>query len=397
MNNGNGSHLERDIANKFNDYIVSVGPELSKKIERPKFKFTKYLPNNTASSVFFTPVSPAEVYSIIKELKISSARLDEIPVKVIKSCSMYISTPLATIINKSFTTGSFPDKVKESKVIPIFKAGDHSENSNYRPISILPAFSKVFETAIKNRLIDYFNSNDILYKKQYGFRKNSSTLLPLLDLTSSVYKAIENNKYCLSIFIDLSKAFDMLNHNILLQKLSCYGIRGPPLDLICSYLSNRKQCVCYNSVFSDFKPVTTGVPQGSVLGPLLFLIYINDLPKTSSVVSFILFADDTTITFSSDNIIELESVLNRELHIISDWFKANKLTLNTKKTNFILFRSQKSKYHKPSISINGSPILQTNHTKFLGIEIDDTLSYKLHITKLENKISSVIGILYKIR
>jgi hypothetical protein len=236
-----------------------------------------------------------------------------------------------------------------------------------------------------------------LYEKQYGFRKNSSTLLALLDATSSIFNAIDNSQACASVFVDLSKAFDTINYDILFHKLNCYGIRGIVLDLLKSYLTNRVQCVCYNGVNFTFQKVLCGVPQGSVLGPLLFLLYVNDLHRCSKLLTFILFADDTTILLSGKDNNEVVNILNQELNNVSVWFKINKLSLNTNKTNFIIFRSSKSKPFKCNITIDGIDIVQALSVKFLGVEIDDRLSWKNHISTVENKIASVIGVLNKIR
>ena len=252
--------------------------------------------------------------------------------------SKLISAPLASLINCSFTTGIFPDRLKCAKIIPILNNGDNSLITNYRPISVLNVFSKIYEKVLVDRLNCFVIKNDILYKYQFGFRKNYSTYMALLSFMDTVTDAVDANKIVAGLFIDLSKAFDTINHDILIKKLHNYGVRGIALQLLSNYLSNRMQCVTFNGCTSDFLSITCGVPQGSVLGPLLFLLYINDIHKSSTLLKFILFADDTTILFSAQSLTELTSKLNSELKFVADWFRANKLSLNIVKTNYIIFR-----------------------------------------------------------
>ena len=200
--------------------------------------------------------------------------------------------------------------------------------SNYRPISVLPIFSKIFEKVVYNRLITYFNKYDILFKNQYGFRKGHSTSLALHHLFDNITKAIDQKEYTIAVFIDLSNAFDMVNHEILINKLKHYGIRGLSLDWIKSYFGNRQQYVEYNGAYSSYNSIKCGVPQGSILGPLLFLIYINDLCNASNIVELILFADDTNIFFSHNNLLLLINIINSEMNKLSEWFRANKLSIN---------------------------------------------------------------------
>ena len=214
---------------------------------------------------------------------------------------------------------------------PIYKSGAKNEFINYGPISILPSFSKIYEKIISNRILSYVEKYGILAKSQFGFRKKHSTYMAMMQLYDKVSEAIDKNEFCVGIFIDLSKAFDTINHDILLQKLYTYGIRGIPNLLIKNYLENRKQFVDYKNCQSNMNDITCGVPQGSILGPLLFLLYINDMSKISKLLYFILFADDTNILYSNRDIWQLMNIVNSELKNLSDWFKANKLSLNIKK------------------------------------------------------------------
>jgi retron-type reverse transcriptase len=220
---------------------------------------------------------------------------------------------LTHIINLSLENGIFPTKLKLAKVIPLFKQGDRTNVNNYRPISLLPQFSKIFEKVFYNRLSDFFEKFEILSKSQYGFRKKSSTSFAIIDMLSNIYNALNNNLLPIGVFIDLQKAFDTINHDILLFKLRHYGIRGLAYDWIKSYLIDRKQFVSLDDIYSETKSISCGVPQGSILGPLLFLIYINDIENTSKKLKFVLFADDTNIFYSDNNINNLKSNLELEL------------------------------------------------------------------------------------
>ena len=215
------------------------------------------------------------------------------------------------IINQSFITGKYPDALKISKVIPIHKNGDTSDLNNYRPISLLSIFDKIMEKLMHKQLYDFLQEHNILFQNQFGFRKNNSTTFALLQITDKIKETIDNKKYGCGIFIDLSKAFDTVNYEILLRKMEHYGIRGVALDWFTSYLSNRKQYVYLNGEPSQLDNTTCGVPQGSVLGPLLFLIYINDLPNISEVLQFYLFADDTNIYYEAESIDKLEKIINK--------------------------------------------------------------------------------------
>jgi hypothetical protein len=273
---------------------------------------------------------------LAKELRTTYIEgLDEINPKIAKCSVEAISTPLAQIINCSITSGVVPDSQKIAKVIPIFKSGDKKQLGNYRPISILPYFSKFFEKLIYGRMMTYITANNILYKGQYGFRKDHSTFMAVMEMYDKISEARDNGHFSVGIFLDLSKAFDTVNHEILISKLNHYGIRGICLNWIRDYLRGRKQCVSYNGHASPMLDVKCGVPQGSILGPLLFLIYVNDISHTSTTLQFLMFADDTNLFMSSKSLGELVDKLNIELQKVNNWFKANKLSLNLNKTNYI--------------------------------------------------------------
>ena len=234
---------------------------------------------------------------------------------LIKKISIEISPILSYLFNRVFSEGVFPNILKIAKVIPLFKKSDKSKPENYRPISLLPQFSKILEQLIKNRLLKLLDKFNIISKYQYGFRNKISTADALVDVIETVCQKLENLNKCAILSIDLRKAFDTLNHDILLKKLYVYGIRGISLDLLKSYLSNRMQYVFNKDIKSNLKNIKCGVPQGSVLGPILFLLYINDLPNISSIFKPILFADDTTLIFSDTSISKLENKMQCGIEI----------------------------------------------------------------------------------
>ena len=246
-----------------------------------------------------------------------SCGFDNISLKLLKFSKNVLIKPITIIINQMLNTGYFPDRLKIGKVKPIFKKGDNSNFSNYRPISLLPAISKIFERVIYDQLYSYFLENNLFYSSQYGFRPQHSTELASLELADRIIQNLDNKQSPINFYLDLSKAFDTLDHGILLHKLHYYGITGTAYNLFKDYLSNRKQYVEFDNIPSTLLDIKTGVPQGSILGPLLFIIYINDISKASSLLDFIVYADDTTLSsvissFGNDNN-EIDLNLNKEL------------------------------------------------------------------------------------
>ena len=265
-------------------------------------------------SFFTAPTVPSEISDIISRLKSGkSLGPNSIPMKILKSLSPLISSPLSQSSNESFKSGIFPDIMKLAKVIPLFKKGCVLTASTYRPMSLLSVFSKITEKAMYERLYKVVEKYEVLYSLQFGFRANHSLNHALVRLTEAIKNSLDNKKFGCGIFIDLQKAFDSVNHDILLTKLENYGIRGTVLDWFKSYLSDRKQYVSVNGSNSSYLSITSRVPQGSVIGPLLFLMYKNDLPLSSSKLSFYLFADDTNIHCESDYLYKLHRTVNKEL------------------------------------------------------------------------------------
>ena len=241
---------------------------------------TSFLSANQLSSFFLRPVNPTEVSNVIFNLKKKSRKLNKLPTFLLIAAREYLSKPLAHIINESFKSGNFPKSLKLAEVIPIFKSGDPLDKSNYRPISLLSVYSKIIEKCVANRLTDFFEKSSIISKAQYGFLKNRNTTDALLDYVNFIYKSLNDRKHAVSVFVDMKKAFDVVDHNILLKKMEIYGIRGIALSWFRNYLAERYQFVRIGDCFSEVRPIITGVPQGSVLGPLFFILFINDFPSS---------------------------------------------------------------------------------------------------------------------
>uniref|UniRef100_A0A8C6MDJ7 Reverse transcriptase domain-containing protein n=1 Tax=Nothobranchius furzeri TaxID=105023 RepID=A0A8C6MDJ7_NOTFU len=316
--------------------------------------------------------------------------------RLLKDIINHIVTPLTYICNLSFCTGVFPSKMKTAKVIPIYKNGSKHLFKNYRPISLLSQFSKILEKLFVTRLDDFVKKCNLLNEQQFGFRSNRSTLMAVMALTEDITTAVEENKYTLGVFIDLSKAFDVIDHTLLLQKLQRYGIRGTAYAWVASYLSERDQFVHINNVDSRKEFITHGVPQGSILGPKLFIMYINDVCAVLDKVNCLLYADDTSLYCSGDDLNKLVDLVEKELAVLKGWFDRNKLSMNVTKTKFIIFGNRKIT-NEIIIKINGIVIEQVHTYKFLGITIDEKLSWKPHIDDIKLKISKNIGLMSRMR
>ncbi len=386
----------QDIANQFNIYFRDIGSQLAEKISPSNKNFREYLtPLNSHESFFLTPTTPNEVDSMINELNASKALGPHgIPISLLKLAKPVIASELSEIYNFSFTSGIFPEELKLSRVIPLYKSESIHLLSNYRPISLLSPFSKILEKLMDKCLLSYLNKKDILYKYQFGFWKNHSTTLALIEIIDSILNAMDKGLYTCGIFIDFSKAFDTINHTILLSKLDHYGIRGVALHW---FITDRSQFVDFNGALSNTIKTNCGVPQGSNLGPLLFLIYINDISNCSNVLKLRLFADDTNAFLEDSNILTLTTIVNVELEKLTNWIKANKLSLNIKKSKFMIFSSIKKQLHYiPNINLDGSLLEQSEFFKYLGVLLDRNLSWKFHINLICKTLFKNIGIISKL-
>ena len=400
------SHDPLVNANILNPHFASVGNRLASELPNSNRHFSYYLPRTTYSGSFvFETVLPSEIeLEIIMAPSNKAHGLYSCPIRLLKCSRHIISKPIANIVNQSVCMGIFPSKLKHAKIIPIYKDGNVDEPSNYRPISLLSIFNRLFEKVMYNRLKSFLNKYNVLYESQYGFRERRSTDHAILDIVNKIQSYMDKGMFSCGVFIDLQKAFDTVDHAILLQKLCHYGVRGIVNDWFSSYLINRIQTTQIGSHVSEKQNTLCGVPQGSVLGPLLFLIYVNDIYKASNKLEFFLFADDTNLLYANKNLRSLETVMNDELLKIVDWLTANKLSLNVKKTNYIIFHPyQKRLNYDVNIKILDSRVNKyfnlerKEYVKYLGVMIDNHLSWKHHINYVALKISRNIGILSKLR
>ena len=283
---------------------------------------------------------------------------------------------------------------------PVFKSGEHDDRSNYRPISVLPVVSRLFEKLVYDQLYNHLDKNKYLYLHQTSFRALHSAVTCLLKSTNDWYVNIDNSKVNAAIFIDLKKAFDTVDHDILLAKMHHYGINGIEHDWFRSYLNNRKQFCNVSGVSSEIQAIEIGVPQGSCLGPLLFLLYVNDLPFALKKVHAAMYVDDTTICYSSDNIEDLNAVVNAELTCLNEWLCCNKLSLNIVKTQVTVIGSKRKISHinnlssvNPAFNVANNNIGLVNETKYLGVMIDANLKWDSQIKNIQGKVSQALGLL----
>ena len=386
---------QKEVPYKFIDYFINIPYKLVSKIIPVNINASFYFKNRSHNSFFISPVIDKDIETAIKNLK-SSNGIHTISTLVLKEIAPVISEPLSYILNLCINQGYFPGELKTGCITPIFKKGDQYNIENYRPVCSLSQFSKIFEKIIYNQMINYITKNGIISNSQYGFQQNKSTESALIDLTDFIHQGLTERFNVGAVFMDLSKAFDVMNHDILYSKLEHYGFRGRFLSFIMNFLKDRKYFVCTNGYQSDARTSNIGVPQGSTLGPLLFLLYINDIENCSALLKFILFADDTTVLFRSHDINELNDKLTAEINKVNKWFSANNLLINLSKTNCMLF-SNKLGNPKLNISIDNMVLEEKYVVTFLGVEVDRKLTWKNHIDHICNKISKSVAILRILR
>ena len=385
------------IAEALNSHFAGVGLALQNALPfRDETRFRRYLPPRILNSIFLSPTTCTEVKDIIKDIKNTKGNSHSLSPRILKENSNALSFPISLIFNNMIICGHYPDVLKIACVTALFKSGDELDPNNYRPISSLPLLNKIFEKLLHKRLTFFLESYSIFTDKQYGFRKNMNTNDAVNNLLDNIYNAMDDSDFLGAVFIDLSKAFDTVPHNLLLHKLEHYGIRGNALNLLESYLSNRKQFVSIEGIKSSMQDVKIGVPQGSVLGPLLFLLYINDLPNSVNNVNSILFADDTTMFARDNDVYDLCNTISSDMLLVKEWLIANSLTLNESKSYYIIF-SLKKIPDNLRVTIGDHVLDRKTHGKFLGVILDEKLNFSNHIDHVTNKVSKLTGLMYKLK
>ena len=392
---------KEDMCKRFNEFFTNIGPKLAETIDTENQKsFDSYLKKQVLSSFTFSLVDHNTILKCISSLasKKSSGH-DGISFELLKFLSPASIKPLTLIINQSLVTGIFPTKSKIAKISPTFKKDYVTLLDTYRHISLLTCTSELFEKIVFNQLYDYFHENQLFYSSQYGFPKLHSTELAALELSDRILKDVDERNISLAIFIDLSKAFDTLDHQILLKKLNFYGIGGPALDCFFSYLTGRQQHIELDGVSSDLLPLSTGGPQGSILGPLLFLIYMNDIPNASEAFKYISYADDTTLFNTIQIAVGAPLDINNQLAKIADWLVVNKLSLNIKKTKFVAFHTINNDIQElvPALQINHIAIERVENCNFLGLIFNEHMFWKHRIDVIANILIRFSGILNKLK
>lgn len=346
-----------------------------------------------ANSLFLYPTTTSEIKTIINQLKTKkSAGIDGITATTLKEISDYIATPLSHLINKAIGEGEFPSAFKVTIVKPIHKSGQKDEVTNYRPISLITNLAKIFEKVIKIRIMNYLEKYNLLSDSQFGFRKGKSTQDAIACLVSKIYQALDSRQKCLTVFIDLKKAFDTVCHTQLINSLDNLGFRGNSLNLLKSYLDNRIQYTEINSVRSRANIVEYGVPQGTVLGPVLFILYINSLFDLQTSGSTISYADDTALFYTGPNWDELKTKVERDLEKIKNYFDSKYLTLNLAKTTYLPFylHDRAAPTFHQLVASEQLKISPVTDVKYLGIKIDAKLKWDTHVNYVLKKLRKLV-------
>ena len=377
-----------DVAESFNKNFVSISKILAASIDN--IPFTTHGIKTNEKSLFFYPADGTEISRIITNLKNhKSPGLDGLTAEILKKSHDVIVEKLSHLVNESLKSGTFPQVLKAASVVPIYKSGKKSIRENYRPISVLSVLSKVFERVVHERLYNFMDKNKLLYPRQFGFRSKLSPIHALSDITEMIRDNSNLDISC--ILLDLQKAFDTINHEFLLYKLEACGVRGVCLDWFTSYLRKRSQCVSINGKVSKPLLIDCGVPQGSILGPLLFIIYVNDFPTSRKNIIPFLFADDANCVYARPK--NDSSTLQDEVEHIPGWMAMNKLSQIIPKTELVRFLNCKGE----SIVLKNTEITCTEYVKYLGIFLDKNLTYGFHVKRVLNKLAKHVSIINRLR
>ena len=404
MYEGQPIEKQKGIAEAFNNHFTMIGSKLAEKIEiKESDNPLKYFNDKdalAAPNFEFQPITSDLIKNEIKKLKCNkSSGYDKISVQFVKDAAEILCKPLAAIFNSSFKTGVFPDIWKIARVTSIFKSGSKSDMSNYRPISVLSVFSRLLEKLGHDQVSSYMKEQKKFATCQHAFLKMHNTLTSLLNITDSWFSNVDKHRINISVFLDLKKAFDTVDHGILLAKLTKYGVAGTSLRWFTSYLTSRKQYCVLNGHKSSLKTVHCGIPQGSCLGPLLFILYVNDFEQCLKKCTPNMYADDTSVTCSGEDIYDLCNDLKAEIENITEWLRQNKLSLNTAKTEYMVVGHKRQTNQIPGlleVNVNGEPIKRAQQVKYLGIMVDENLTWNEQYKNLKGKIKNALSSLRRL-
>ena len=380
----------QDKANCLNDYFTSISMVVDTNTILPDIQL------KTANKLTIDGVTQSEIEDIIKTIETNKASgPDDISHRMLKGCIHAISKPLYILFNRSLSEGVFLELWKRATVTPIFKKGDKSLPANYRPISLLSSCGKVLERIIFKHVYNFLNTNKLLYKYQSGFLPKHSTTYQLIDIYHHICQAMDHGQFSCIVFCDISKAFDRVWHSGLLFKLREHGFGDSLLTWFNSYLRNRKQKVVIQSAESNYLPLSAGVPQGSVLGPLLFLIYVNDI--TDSLLSLTrLYADDSSLYYSATSLKDIEGIINQDLKSVSSWAKQWLVDFNPNKTEAVIF-SNKKDFDVPRLLFGNTLIKVVDHHKHLGLTLSSTGQWSNHINDILESASKILQIMRRLQ
>ena len=389
----------KDIANILNTHFTEIGPRLTSKIPSPPNKSFKDHLTKVDSVFSFDKILPTQVLTFLKTSDVKKAiGVDKITSKILKMAAPRIYESLTNLFNLSLKTNHVPNDWKTAKVTPIFKTGDRCDANNCRPISIISTVARIFEKVIFYQLENYVTKYKLVNPRQSSFRSLFSTATAMLDLTNEWCFNIDRKLINGAIFLDLKKAFDTVDHVILLQKLQYLGLDQPKIAWFESYLSGRTQVCTINGILSDAQQLSCGIPQGTILGPLLFLIYINDLPACVTYSSTRMYADDTNLNLLGCNITEINPMLEKDIQCVIEWLSANKLSLNVVKSEFMVIGSRQRLAclsENLDLSTNGITLKQAHEVTCLGLKIDANLTWKGQIKNIKKKVATNLLVIKK--
>ena len=400
VRNGQAITEGHAISESFNEYFCNIGHDLQNAIPKSSNSYRDFLPERVSQTFYLMPVTTEDIVKEIQSLNPrKSSGPDNIGPKIIQLCPHIFAENLVKMFNNSIEKGEYPTILKIAKVMALFKKGENYVMGNYRPISLLSCFNKIFEKILVKQLRSFIEKHNILYMFQFGFRPIYSTTLALIEFIDRVRRLMDQGNYVLSIFIDFTKAFDTVDHDILLDKMDRIGIRGHANDFFRTYLKTRQQYTEINGCKSSLRNVSCGVPQGSVLGPLFFLIYINDLYRAVCNDSVLLFADDTSLSVYNQKLNAVISKAKSQFSNLLRWCICNKLTINYDKTYFVLFhaRNKSVPIDFGRIVIDGIVINRAKSVKYIGMIIDENLNWNEHVNSLCKSLLKYFGIFNKIK